>query len=105
MTVSSDARAVTVISLSCAKHDMVIASTADNAPNIRSPDPLALRHKPQSGTPRWHGRLHRSQRQIIVLLHRHLDMLVLQHRQRPGDAPPRRVRHDDVVDAAALGGG
>ena len=45
-----------------------------------------------------------SQRQIVVLLHRHLDMLVAQHRQRPGDAPPCRVRHDDVVDIAALGG-
>jgi hypothetical protein len=44
ITVSSDDRVVTVISLSCAKHDVSIASTADNTPNIRSHDPLALCH-------------------------------------------------------------
>ncbi len=31
-------------------------------------------------------------------------MLVPQHRQRPRDPSPGRVRHDDVVDIAALGG-
>jgi hypothetical protein len=44
------------------------------------------------------------QRQIVVLLHRRLDVLVFQHRQRPGDALAGRVRHDDVVEIAALGG-
>src|SRR5882762_5552683 len=45
-----------------------------------------------------------SQRQIIMLLHGHLDMLVLQHRQRPCDPSPCRMRLDDVVDIAAFGG-
>ena len=31
-------------------------------------------------------------------------MLVPQHRQRARNAAPRRVRHDHVVDIAALGG-
>src|SRR5690606_2788062 len=41
-----------------------------------------------------------SQRQIVVLLRRDLDLLVLQHRKRARDPPPRRMRHDDVVDVA-----
>ena len=45
-----------------------------------------------------------SHRQIIVLPPRHLDVLVAQHGERAGDAPPRRVRHDHLVDIAALGG-
>src|SRR6478672_2617644 len=45
-----------------------------------------------------------SHRQIVVLSFRHLHGLALQHRQRAGDPPPRRVRHDHVVDVAALGG-
>src|SRR6266702_8241464 len=44
----------------------------------------------------------RSQRQIVVLLRRHLHLLVFQHRQRPRDPLPRRMRHDDVVDIAPL---
>ena len=39
-----------------------------------------------------------------MLLHRHVDVLVLQHRQRAGDALAGRVRHDHIVDIAALGG-
>src|SRR5262245_24526845 len=31
--------------------------------------------------------------QIVVLLHRNLDLFVPQHRQRPGDPLSRRVRH------------
>src|SRR5260221_11617373 len=45
-----------------------------------------------------------SHRQIVVLPLRHLHGLALQHRQRAGNPPPRRMRHDDVVDVAALGG-
>ena len=44
------------------------------------------------------------QRQIVVLPRRHLDMLVPQHRQRAGEPFARRVRHDHIVDIAALGG-
>jgi hypothetical protein len=32
----------------------------------------------------------------------HLHLLPAQHRQRAGDARPRRLRHDHVVDIAAL---
>ncbi len=39
-----------------------------------------------------------------MLLHGHLDMLILEHRERPCDPSPCRVRQDDVVDIAALGG-
>src|SRR5665213_4040948 len=45
-----------------------------------------------------------SQRQIIVLPAWHLDLLALEHGQRARDAAEGRVRHDDVVDIAALGG-
>src|SRR5947207_8869316 len=45
-----------------------------------------------------------SHRQIVVLPLRHLHGLALQHRQRAGNPPPRRMRHDHVVDVAALGG-
>src|SRR5438094_8023443 len=44
-----------------------------------------------------------SQRQIVVLLRRRFHLLVLQHRQRPRDPLAGRMRHDDVVDVAALG--
>src|SRR3954465_9663024 len=45
-----------------------------------------------------------SHRQVIVLALRHLHRLALQHRQRAGNPSPRRMRHDHVVDVAALGG-
>ncbi len=45
-----------------------------------------------------------SQRNIIVLLPRILELLVAQHGQRPRDALARRMRHDHLVDIAALGG-
>src|SRR5437763_836582 len=43
-------------------------------------------------------------RQIVVFPLRHFHRLALQHRQRAGNPPPRRMRHDHVVDVAALGG-
>ena len=53
-----------------------------------------------------HGRaLPGSHRQIIVLARRHLHALAAQHRERARDARAGRVRHDHVVDIAALGGG
>src|SRR5262249_168843 len=45
-----------------------------------------------------------SQRQIVVLARRHLDLLATQHGERAGDAAPGRVREDHFVDIAALGG-
>src|SRR5689334_16483678 len=44
----------------------------------------------------------RSQRQIIVLLRGYLHLLIPQHPERPCDPPPRRMRHDDVIDVATL---
>src|SRR5665213_174988 len=44
------------------------------------------------------------QRQIVVLARRHIHLLALEHGERARDAAARRVRHDDVVDIAALGG-
>ena len=45
-----------------------------------------------------------SQRNIVVLFPDLRDLLVLQHPQRPDDAPTGGVRADDVVDVAAAGG-
>jgi hypothetical protein len=39
-----------------------------------------------------------------VLPSRHLHLLPAQHRQRPRTARARRLRHDYVIDIAALGG-
>src|SRR5262249_14327424 len=46
-----------------------------------------------------------SHRQIIVLAWRQFDGLAAQHRQGAREARARGVRHDHVVDIAALGGG
>src|SRR4029077_13054024 len=45
-----------------------------------------------------------SQRDVVVLLPRVLELLAAQHRQRAAEAPPRRARLDHVVDKAAAGG-
>ena len=57
ITVSSDDRVVTVISLSCAKHDVSIASTADNTPNIRSHNLDRRRHVATVVSIRHNGKL------------------------------------------------
>src|SRR5215207_5878243 len=43
------------------------------------------------------------QRNVVVLLPGPLALLVAQHGERPGDPPPCRMRHDHLVDVAALG--
>ena len=45
-----------------------------------------------------------SQRNVVVLLPGVLELLVAQHRQHPRQALAGRVRHDHLVDIAALGG-
>ena len=45
-----------------------------------------------------------SERQIVVLARRVLELLVGQHRKRPRDPPARISRHDYVVKVAAPGG-
>src|SRR5690606_11446981 len=45
-----------------------------------------------------------SQRNVSMLLGRYMHPLVAQGLEGPDDAPPRVVRHDDVVDEAAFGG-
>ncbi len=54
----------------------------------------------------WHkfASVTESHRQIVVLAARHLHGLAAQHGERTGDARARGLRHDDVVDIAALGG-
>src|SRR5437899_8716046 len=44
-----------------------------------------------------------SQRDIAMLAPRVLELLGLERGQRPADPPPRAVRHDHVVDEAAIG--
>src|SRR5579863_7118633 len=46
----------------------------------------------------------RSQRDVVVLLPRVLELLVAQHGERAREALARCVRHDHLVDIAALGG-
>ena len=48
-------------------------------------------------------RIGRSQRQIVVLPRRHLHPLLPQRGKRADDARARGMRHDHVVDIAALG--
>jgi hypothetical protein len=72
---------------------------------MRHPTNMPYNRSCYSFIQKLQGYFYLSHRQIIVLLPRHLDMLILQHRQRAGEPPPRGVRHDDVVDSAALGGG
>src|SRR5512145_879653 len=45
-----------------------------------------------------------SQRNVVVLLPRILELLVPEHRERAADALARRVRQDHVVDEAAGAG-
>ena len=45
-----------------------------------------------------------SQRNVAMLAPRILELLGLERRQRPADPPARAVRHDHVVDEAAIGG-
>ena len=70
-------------------------------------DPAAAHQRP-SATPKPPLRrscfCRSSHRQIVVLLRRHLDLLVTQHGEGAGQPPPRRARHDHLVDVAALGG-
>ena len=46
----------------------------------------------------------RSQRNVVVLLPGILEVLVAQHPERPRHAAAGRMRHDHLVDIAALGG-
>src|SRR5207302_205518 len=57
----------------------------------------------QTPLPRWIAMLF-SQRDVAVLAPRVLEPLGLERRQRLADPPARAVRHDDVVDEAAIGG-
>jgi hypothetical protein len=53
------------------------------------------RQEEDGGDPDFISR--RSERQIVVFARRHLDVLVLEHRQRAGDGAACRMRHDDVT--------
>src|SRR5271168_1948256 len=54
----------------------------------------ALRFRVERSSLQW---------QIVVLFRGYLDMLVAQHGEGPRDPAPGRMRHDDVIDIAALG--
>ena len=45
-----------------------------------------------------------SQRHVVVFLRRDFHLLVAQHGEGSGDPAARCMRHDHVVDVAALGG-
>src|SRR5579872_85160 len=69
---------------------------------------LAVRMMRQAISPRLAIRIFlnggTSERDVVVLLPRVFEALAAQHRERAAQAPPRRVRHDDVVDEAARSG-
>ena len=76
----------------------------------RPGDDLRLHRRPACGrrgryrTCQLNSRIIASERDVAVLLPRVLDLLVGQPAQRLGDAAAGAVRHDHVVDEAALGG-
>jgi hypothetical protein len=59
------------------------------------------RQEDDGGDPDFISR--RSERQIVVFARRHFDVLVLERRQRAGDAAARRVRHDASPEAISAG--
>src|SRR5690348_700516 len=76
------------------------APATSTAPRSRA----AARSARAACAPRASGALpSASQRDVAVLAPRIVEALVLQRLQRLADPPPRAVRHDHVIDEAAVG--